>query len=93
MAAAVPAGAIFYGKTRHRLDVVFDEALREETKDTARRLHEFIRAGLTPKAEYSQKCESCSLLNICLPKIGRGKTKASDYIKGAIEALKNEEIS
>jgi len=64
----IPAGALFYGKTRHRLDVEFDEFLRRTTTDTAQLLHEFIRAGNTPKPEYSRKCESCSLKEVCMPK-------------------------
>lgn len=93
MGVSVPCGAIFYGKTRHRLDVVFDAALRQETEDTACRLHEFIRLGVTPKPEYSKKCGSCSLLDICLPKICGKKAAASAYLAGIIEALKNEEVS
>ena len=65
---SIPAGALFYGKTRHRLDVEFTEDLRKETEETARRLHEFILAGKTPKPEYSKKCESCSFAELCMPK-------------------------
>jgi len=64
----IPVGALFYGKTKHRLDVEFDEFLRRTTTDTAQSLHELIRAGKTPKPEYSKKCESCSLKNVCMPK-------------------------
>lgn len=78
----IPAGAIFYGKTRRRMDVVFDETLRTETEDTARKVHELIDSGLTPKAEYSKKCKQCSLLELCLPK---ASAKASNYLMKAVE--------
>lgn len=78
----VSEGALFYGQTRRREDVVFDEALREETEDAARKVHELIDSGITPKAEYSKKCKLCSLLNSCLPKVN---CKASNYLMKAMD--------
>lgn len=78
----VPEGALFYGQTRHRLDVKFDSALRKETEAAAMRLRELIESGITPKAEYSKKCEKCSLVELCLPKLS---SKASSYILKMLE--------
>jgi CRISPR-associated exonuclease Cas4 len=78
----IPEGALFYGQTRHRKDVVFDKKLRMETEDTATKVHELIASGITPKAEYSEKCKLCSLLNLCLPGVSR---KASNYLMKAVE--------
>lgn len=78
----IPEGALFYGQTRRREDVVFDEKLRRETEDAAGRVRELLASGVTPKAEYSKKCESCSLLNLCLPKVNR---KASHYLAETLE--------
>src|SRR3989338_6352736 len=80
----VPAGAIFYGKTRHRLDVEFTEGLREETLRAIRDLREFLSAGATPVPHYAKRCQSCSLITLCMPKvIGRGETVAQ-YIQKAV---------
>jgi CRISPR-associated exonuclease Cas4 len=66
----VPAGALFYGRTRRREDVVFDVALRELTTQTIARLHELIASGRTPPAIYERrKCERCSLMSQCLPRL------------------------
>ena len=70
-------GALFYGQTRRREDVVFDKALRTATEEAARRVHELIESGITPKAEYSKKCKKCSLVELCLPKANK---KASNYL-------------
>jgi CRISPR-associated exonuclease Cas4 len=78
----IPQGALFYGQTRRREDVVFDEKLRRETEDAARKVHELIESGMTPKAEYSKKCKLCSLLNICMPRVNR---KVSSYLMKAME--------
>ena len=81
----IPAGALFYGKTKHRLDVNFTEALREETGRLARTLHEFIAVGNTPVAVYSSKCDLCSLVEQCMPKTMQDSRPVNDYIKEALE--------
>ena len=78
-------GALFYGQTRRREDVAFDNALRMETEETARKVHELIESGITPKAEYSKKCEKCSLLELCLPKTCGKAKSASKYLLSVME--------
>ena len=80
----VPCGALFYGKRRRRTDVVFDVALRQQTEDTAMRLHELIASGHTPKPVYMKKCDSCSLVKICLPKTIERKRSVKRYLSGVI---------
>ncbi|MFN0133607.1 MAG: CRISPR-associated protein Cas4 [Phycisphaerales bacterium] len=83
----VPAGALYYGRTRHRLDVPFDRALRERTEAAGARLHELIASGVTPRARREKKCDRCSLLNLCLPDAtGPGKS-AARYLERALGAL------
>lgn len=65
--AAVPAGALFYGRTRRRLDVAFDDDLRRWTETACARLHALLGSGVTPPARREPKCESCSLLELCRP--------------------------
>lgn len=67
-ATSVAGGAIFYGQTRRRVDIVFDNALRMETHRLSIALHALIDAGLTPPPEYAPKCRSCSLLELCRPR-------------------------
>jgi CRISPR-associated exonuclease Cas4 len=81
----VPAGALFYGKTRRREDVIFDDRLRRLTEDTAVRLHELIDAGTTPRAEYSKKCKCCSLVELCMPKVSSAKRSVERYLRKAGE--------
>jgi len=77
----IPEGALFYGKNRRRHPVTFSEELRILTEETAQKIHELFRTGKTPKEKYSKKCDSCSLIEKCLPKNTGGKTQASQYIK------------
>ena len=77
-------GALFYGKTRRRLDVPFDIALRQETEDTAKRLHELFESGHTPNPIYAKKCDRCSFVNICLPKALEQTRSVDNYLLQAI---------
>jgi len=65
----VPSGALFYGRTRRRLDVVFDEGLRSKTEVTAKELHDLIDSGRTPLPVFGPKCKNCSLLQLCMPEV------------------------
>lgn len=63
----VPVGALFYGRTKRRLDILFDRELRAITEDASLQLHHLIEAGKTPPPVYSAKCDNCSLHDLCLP--------------------------
>jgi len=76
----IPGGALFYGKTRRRLDVAFDSDLRQETESIARQTHELILSGRTPPPVYGKHCESCSLLEGCLPKKMQKKRSVKAYL-------------
>lgn len=78
--AAVPDGAIFYGRPRRRQEVVFDGELRRKTEAAAARLHDLIGSGKTPAAVYEPKCDSCSLFDLCLPKLSIRSGSAQSYV-------------
>ena len=79
----IKRGALFYGQTRRREDVVFDEQLRLETEEAAGKVHSLIESGTTPKAEYSKKCKNCSLYELCMPRVS---CKVNNYLLKAVEA-------
>lgn len=79
LGVAVPAGALFYGRTRRRQDVLFDADLRSRTEQAAARLHELIAAGVTPVVPPQRKCRNCSLVHQCLPQAG-GRRSVQAYM-------------
>jgi CRISPR-associated exonuclease Cas4 len=83
----VPEGAVFYGKTRRRLVVVFDTKLRAATEAAARRLHTLIRSGVTPKAQREPKCDRCSLQSLCMPDVLGPRATASRYFQATVAEL------
>ncbi len=68
LGVGIPAGALFYGETRRRLDVPFDAALRALTERTVDDVRRLMAAGVVPKGEYGKWCASCSLVDDCRPK-------------------------
>ncbi|MBN2512375.1 MAG: CRISPR-associated protein Cas4 [Sedimentisphaerales bacterium] len=83
--AAIQKGALFYGKTRRRQDVVFDGTLRGTTEEAARKAHALIEAGLTPPPVFSKKCKSCSLAAECMPKMIEKGRSAQRYLARAMK--------
>jgi CRISPR-associated exonuclease Cas4 len=80
----VSSGAIFYGRTRHRLNVEFDNSLRAETEKVARQAHELIRSGTTPKPVFTKKCKTCSLSERCLPQVFQKGRSVKRYLTQAL---------
>lgn len=65
----IEEGAIFYGETRRREQVYFSSELREEVENMFSEMHEYYKKNYTPKVKKTKACQSCSLKNLCLPKL------------------------
>ncbi len=85
-------GCLFYGKTRRRLDVPLDHALRARTIDTIKELHRLIASGATPAADYdAKKCDRCSLIGLCMPRQLRPRRTAARVFNQCLqEALASQ---
>lgn len=68
LSVTIHSGALFYGETRRRMEVSFDEELRTLTLQTIENVHALIKEGETPSGIFEKKCKSCSLVDICRPK-------------------------
>ncbi|MEA3246220.1 MAG: CRISPR-associated protein Cas4 [Gemmatimonadota bacterium] len=82
----VPAGALFYGATRRRVDVILDHELRGLTEGTCARLRQLVASGNTPRAAREPKCDACSLHQLCLPDVAAIASRASRYTERALSA-------
>lgn len=87
MNVEIAKGALFYGRTRRREEVVFDGPLRTETENAARRVHDLIESGKTPEPEYSKSCKTCSLYQQCMPEPCSKNKKASRYLNKVLKDL------
>jgi CRISPR-associated exonuclease Cas4 len=92
MTTSIAAGALFYGKSRRRQEVVFDHKLRTATQEAVSRLHALIEKQVTPMARYQKKCPHCSLYSYCKPEITGIKKKIDLYLEKGCE-LSTEGLS
>lgn len=83
---SVPQGAVFDGTAHRRQIVEFDAGLRREVEEIALQMHELRRQGITPAAQYERRCDSCSLIPLCLPKSLTSRS-ASKYLHSAVRAV------
>ena len=88
----IPAGALFYGQTKHRFDVDFDDSLRERTVLAAEGVHDLFRNGVTPPPELGPKCKLCSLKEECLPEVIVQGKSAKVYLQKLFHTLSKEEM-
>ncbi len=84
LACAIPAGYLYYGETRHRIDVPLNTELREEVNKASREMHGMYDRRLTPKVKTGAFCRSCSLQDLCLPKLC-GTRSVRKYIAESME--------
>jgi CRISPR-associated exonuclease Cas4 len=83
----VSEGAFFYQRERRRTRVRFSDELRRITAATALRIHELMSVGKTPPPEYSKRCRSCSLMDVCQPRACGGESRVARYLNSALEML------
>lgn len=76
----IPFGYLYYGETRHRTKVVFDDALRRRTEELIHEMHMLYQRQHTPKVRRTRACNACSLKHICLPVLSRTRA-ASSYVE------------
>ena len=86
----VPCGALYFGKSRRRMPVEFDEALRNETERLSRELHALLDSNDTPPPEPGPKCRGCSMESLCLPRSVH-RHSAAAYMTRTVANLLNEQ--
>ena len=84
----IDSGALFYGKTRRRKEVAFDNALRTLTLRIIGQTRAIFDEQQTPPAIYdAKKCDHCSLVDICQPQVFSKQRSASQWLTRQLDAL------
>ena len=79
-------GALYYGKTRRRKVVVFDEELRALAWQVIAETRALIESGKTPLAEYdARRCDACSLIDDCQPKLLMRRQNVDAWLQNALK--------
>lgn len=85
LVTTIPAGYMFYWETRRRLEVAFTENLRGLVFQAAQEMRDLYKRGYTPKVKPSKACQSCSLIDVCLPNLMQDTIPASRYIQKYVD--------
>jgi CRISPR-associated exonuclease Cas4 len=64
---AIESGEIFYHSNRRRQRVPLTEKLRQMTEEAIIAAREAANQPIPNPIDHPKKCQSCSLINICLP--------------------------
>lgn len=80
MVTDIPEASLFYFETRQKIPVLIDESKRNILKEKVAEMRSYWDKGYTPKAKKSQKCNRCSLKDICLPTL-ENKESVKSYIQ------------
>lgn len=80
----IPKGALYYDQIKRRKVINFTQDLKNDVIKYFEEMHLLHKKGHTPKVKAKKVCKSCSLSNICLPKIIK-KQSILDYMSNSIE--------
>ena len=77
-------GALFYEEIRRRETVDFTDEMRQSVRAAAKEMHELFSRQYTPRVKPGSFCQSCSLKDVCLPKLGAPRSTAA-YLQEHLE--------
>lgn len=84
LCCSIPRGALYYGEIRRREAVDLTPELRAQVRAMLQEMHELYARSYTPKVKPHKGCNSCSLKDLCLPKMLRAKP-VSHYLQEALD--------
>lgn len=82
----IPVGYLYYGETRHRVEVKLTDELREFVARMSSEMHTYFKRGYTPQVKPSKACKSCSLEDVCMPDLQGKVISAQKYIQMQIDS-------
>ncbi len=85
LALAIPEGYLYYAQTRRRVSVPLTAELRALVTQAAEEMHAYAGRSYTPRVKTSRACQSCSLVDVCLPGLQEKIIPASRYIRQQID--------
>lgn len=80
----IEIGYLYYGEPRRRTEVAIDTELRSRVQAITKEMHQHYARKYTPKVKPNKSCNSCSLKEICLPKLNKNPSAAT-YIRSKIQ--------
>ena len=87
LGCSVNAGSIYYASTRKRREILFSGPLREQTTAAILGLRSLMVEGVTPPPVYGKKCDTCSLFDLCQPKVPLSGRDPARYVTRYLEEI------
>ncbi len=84
LSCEIKCGALFYGETRRREEVIFTAELRSRVRECLSEMHDYLKRGRTPRVKPFKGCNACSMAEYCLPGMLR-KRRVGDYLDRFME--------
>jgi len=81
LGVGVPRGAVFHAASRRRREVEFTPQLRELTENTILEIRGLLQTTALPPPVFSQRCDGCSLRDVCMPEAVARADKVRDYCR------------
>lgn len=85
LSTTVNEGALWYWQTRHRQSITFDKELRRQTCAVIAEVLELFDSGRTPKAQFEKRCNACSLIDQCNPRLVQND-RSAQYVSELFQA-------
>ena len=82
----ISVGYLFYDEIHRRQKVEITQDLRDFVLRTPAEMHKEYSRRATPKVKVTKKCRSCSLKDLCLPKLEKA-VDVSDYYAAALKGV------
>lgn len=82
----IPEAHLFYDEIHRREKIMLTPELRREVEQVFAEMHGYYARGYTPQVKSGKKCNSCSLKDLCLPKLARKKS-AEAYYQAYVEDM------
>lgn len=85
LSTTIESGYLYYARQRRRTAVTFTDELRQTVIKAAAEMRQHYRRNYTPKVKPQKHCKSCSLVEICLPKLQNQNNSVINYITAHLE--------
>ncbi|WP_339064277.1 CRISPR-associated protein Cas4 [Tepidibacillus marianensis] len=79
----INTGYMFYNEIKHRVEVPLTVDNKNKVRTIVAEMQDYYNRRHTPKVKTESFCKSCSLQNICIPKL-MNKRSVKSYIEGKI---------
>lgn len=85
LSTTIETGFLYYAQIRRRTEVTFSTELRQCVINAAKEMQQYYRRNYTPRVKPQKHCKSCSMVEICLPKIQNQTNSVTSYITAHLE--------